>query len=115
MFKDQITGRLSRPGDACHRLITKIAKRDYTRRVLNEETNQMETVVISSGFEIVEELRTTKDGEAQWVAAHPNGPEVVSRPNLEGKYPKLSLFTDASPWWQYESSYTEQFERRRRY
>lgn len=115
MFRDEITKRLSRPGDACQRLITQVAKREYTRKILNEETNQLETVVIASGLEIVKEVNTTKEGLALWQAAHPEGPEVVSRPNLEAKYPKLALFTDATPWWQYQSSYAEQPERRRRY
>jgi hypothetical protein len=115
MFRDQILNRLSRPGEACERLVVEIAKRDYTRRILNEETNQMETVVISSGYETVKELNTTKAGMEQWMAANPEGPKVVSRPNLEAKYPNLALFTDATPWWVYQSSYSEEPARRRRY
>lgn len=80
MYYCGITGRLSKPGQKCHKVITHIAERTYTRMIRNEETHRLERVEIGRGFEIVKEVNASEEGMNLWNAAHPNGPIVVVRP-----------------------------------
>lgn len=91
MFRCQITGKLSRRGDArtgeyvhmteinkseenlrSSEKLTKIVvekrERVYTRRVRNEETGKWEDVEIGRGWEIVRELNASEEGAALWAS-----------------------------------------------
>ena len=57
MFKCQISGRISEPGEASFKLVTKTRKRDYFK-------NDVKTglpVKIGEGWEIVEEKQVCKE------------------------------------------------------
>lgn len=79
MFYCQITKKLSKPGQKCHKVITHIAERVYTRMIRDEETWRMVRVEVGRGFEIVKEVNSSEEGLALWNASHPNGPDVVVR------------------------------------
>lgn len=57
MFKCQITGKMSRPGDKCNKVVTEVRERVY----LNDEGE-----VVGRGFEIVKEVNATDAGVALW-------------------------------------------------
>jgi hypothetical protein len=80
MYFCEITGKLSKPGQKCHKVITHIAERVYTRMVRDEETHRLVRVEVGRGFEIVKEVNASEEGMALWNASHPNGPTVVVRP-----------------------------------
>ena len=92
MFRDEITGKLSRRGDPRtgewmvvdevgntiksgesvhapekeHRIVVEKRDRIYMRRVFNEEKRVYEDVEVGRGFEIVREIRCTEEGERLW-------------------------------------------------
>lgn len=66
MFYDQITGKLSKPGEGANKVLIAQRPRTYTRWVRNEETNKWEEVFVAKGWEIVKELTVTAEGEALW-------------------------------------------------
>lgn len=53
MFRCQVSGKVSQPGEKAHKIVTKTRPRTYTNRVMRGEK---EIVITSQGFEIVEEL-----------------------------------------------------------
>lgn len=60
MFKCQLTGKLSQPGEKAVRIVTKTRQRIYTR----ENPKTKETEIIGKGWEIVQEklvLQATAD------------------------------------------------------
>ncbi len=77
MFYCQVLKKLSKPGQKCHKVVSKIKRKSYTRSYKDEETGKMVKEVIATGFEIVEELNATEEGVAYWNKAHPEGPQVV--------------------------------------
>jgi len=66
MFRDQITKRLSKPGDKLRKVIALTRPKTYTRWVKNEETNHYEEVANGQGFEPVRELSLSAEGESIW-------------------------------------------------
>jgi hypothetical protein len=65
MFRDQITGKLSKPGEACNRIVLLKKTRTYTKWIKNED-GEMEQVVCSRGWEIVAECNATAEGLRIW-------------------------------------------------
>lgn len=55
MYRDQITGELSKPSQKSAKIVTKTRPKQYFGERENKETKRMESVVIGEGFEIVEE------------------------------------------------------------
>lgn len=85
MFYCQVTGKLSKPGEKCHKVVTQKAARVYTKMIRDEETRKMVRVEIGRGWEIVKEIDASEEGARLWNEAHPNGPVLVERPK-----PKVS-------------------------
>lgn len=71
MFRCQVTGRLSKPGEKQNRIVVETRDRVYTRKVFNETTRQYETVEIGRGWEIVKEIVATDEGLQVWNEMHP--------------------------------------------
>lgn len=67
MFICDVSGRVSKPGENCNRIIVEVRKRVY----LNDEGN-----VVGRGFEIVKEIKATDAAAAAWRLQHPE-PLVV--------------------------------------
>lgn len=66
MFKCQITGRLSKPGEKLVRLVVKTRPATYTEWRVNEELRKREYVQVGSGVETVKELLVSQEGKEQW-------------------------------------------------
>jgi len=67
MFKCGITGKMSKPGEKCHRIIISRRPKTYYKWVRNED-NQMVEVEAARGYETVKEVNATKEGLAIWNA-----------------------------------------------
>lgn len=82
MFKCEITGKFSKPGDKAIRLVTERRERFYFEvrnvpgqgRVEDEESDP-----IGSGWEIAREISVTLEGLHRWVIAHPEDLESSAR------------------------------------
>ncbi len=57
MFKCDITGKFSHPGEKCNKVIAEVRERVYVNS---------EGVEVGRGFEIVKELKVTDAGLAVW-------------------------------------------------
>lgn len=53
MFRCQVTGKVSQPGEKSHKVVTKTRPKTYTNRVMRGDK---EVVITSQGWEIVQEL-----------------------------------------------------------
>lgn len=83
MYICQYTNEMSKPGVKLHKVVTQIRPRIYSRKIRNEETRQLETVVVGTGTEIVKELSCSEEGVRLWTEAHPNGPEMMPAISME--------------------------------
>jgi hypothetical protein len=66
MFFCAITGKLSKPGEKCQKIVVESRERVYTRKVRNEETGRWEDVEVGRGWEIVKEVSATEEGVRAW-------------------------------------------------
>ncbi len=66
MFQCEITGRMSEPGEKCHKIVVETRPRTYTKWVKNEETLRWEEVEAGRGWEIVREISATSSGVDAW-------------------------------------------------
>jgi hypothetical protein len=66
MFKCDVLGKFSQPGEKCLKLVIETRPRTYVQRVRNEETLRWEDLVVGSGTEIVRELNVTESGLKFW-------------------------------------------------
>jgi hypothetical protein len=57
MFKCDVTGKMSLPGEKCNKIVAEVRERVY----LDDEGN-----VVGRGYEIVKELKATDEGVAMW-------------------------------------------------
>lgn len=71
MFKCEITGRLSKLGEKCNKIVVERRDRVYHKWVKNEETLRFEKVEVATGWEIVKELRATEEGLKLWNSFSP--------------------------------------------
>lgn len=67
MFRCQVTGKMSKPGEKCHKIVTERRERLYKR----------DGEVIARGWEIVREINATDEGLALW---NKNQPHVIVHP-----------------------------------
>jgi hypothetical protein len=77
MFKCEITGKFSKPGDKVIRLVTQKRERFYFEvkdRIEDESTDP-----IGTGWEIVKEINVTLEGLHQWVLSHPEDVDSAVR------------------------------------
>jgi hypothetical protein len=68
MFKCDITGRMSAPGEKCHKIVVETREKTYYEEIYNDEIRSWQKVVVGKGREIVKELNTTEDGFRTWTA-----------------------------------------------
>jgi hypothetical protein len=68
MFKCQITGKMSKPGEKSNKLVLETREKVYYGFVLNEETEEMEEVEVGRGFEVVKEVNATDEGAKIWLS-----------------------------------------------
>lgn len=66
MFQCEVSGRMSQPGDKCHKIVVLTRPRVYTRWFRNEETNKFEEKEVGRGWEIVKEINATQSGMQTW-------------------------------------------------
>jgi hypothetical protein len=66
MFKCQITGKMSRPGEKANKIIVETRPKTYYGWFLNEETGKMEHHEVARGWEIVKEVNATDEGLRIW-------------------------------------------------
>lgn len=56
MFRDKVTGKLSRPLQKGEKVVTKTRPKQYYGFVYNKETKKKEEKLVAEGWEIVEEI-----------------------------------------------------------
>lgn len=71
MFKCPIAKKNTRPGDKMVQVITETRDKVYTRRVRDDETGKLNTIVIGRGWEIVKQLGLSEEGAKIYLATHP--------------------------------------------
>jgi hypothetical protein len=77
MFKCQVTGKMSKSGETCHKLVAVTRGRIYYRNVFNEDTNEWEPVEIGRGWEIAREINATAEGVALFEQMSPEDRELL--------------------------------------
>lgn len=66
MFQCEVTGRLSKLGEKCHKIVVERRDRIYTKWVRDEETNKWVEVDSGRGWEIVKEISASEKGVEIW-------------------------------------------------
>jgi len=72
MFKCQITGRMSRPGEKVNKIVTATRNKIYYGWFRNEETGRFEQHEVGRGSEIVSEVNATEEGVRVWTQMQSN-------------------------------------------
>lgn len=80
MFKCEVMGCMSKPGEKMHKIVVQKAAKDYYQMIRDEETRRMVRVHVGSGFEIVKEISATEAGVALFNQKFPQGAAIVQRP-----------------------------------
>jgi hypothetical protein len=60
MFKCQVTGKISKPGEKMNRIVIATRDKVYTKKTL--EDGELVELEIGRGYEIVKEIAATDDG-----------------------------------------------------
>lgn len=68
MFRCQVTGKLSKPGEKCHKIVVEKRQKVYTVKMFNELTGKFEDFEVGRGWETVKEINATEAGLAVWNA-----------------------------------------------
>lgn len=68
MFKCEVTGKMSNPGEKCNKIVTGTREKIYYKTIKNEETLQWEEIVQGIGWEIVSSINATDAGVKVWQA-----------------------------------------------
>jgi hypothetical protein len=66
MYRCQITGKVSKPGEKLNKVVAQTRPRVYTKWVRDEETTHWIEVEGGRGFEIVKELSLSNAGLELW-------------------------------------------------
>ena len=66
MFKCQVTGKLSKPGDKCNKIVVERREKTYTKFFRNEDTGKWEEHEVGRGWEILKEINATDEGVKIW-------------------------------------------------
>ena len=77
MFKCEITGKFSKPGDKAIRLVTEYRERFYMSQNADGEEDFENGEVVGSGMEIQKEINVTLAGLGIWCDRNPQ--DVASR------------------------------------
>lgn len=65
MFKCEITGKMSKPGEKINKVVVETREKIYYGWRLNPEIEKMEYVVVGKGSEIVKEINASAEGVAE--------------------------------------------------
>jgi hypothetical protein len=65
MFRCQITGRLTRPGDKCNKIVVLRRAKSYWKWIKNEDGDFVNTE-ISRGYETMKEVNASAEGLRLW-------------------------------------------------
>ena len=71
MFKDQFTGKVSKPGEKLRKIVVEKREKVYHRTVRDMETGKPMVVEVGRGWEIVKELSLSEEGERLYLLSHP--------------------------------------------
>lgn len=71
MFLCQISYKMSKPGEKCHKVVIEKREKVYFQHFRNEETGKWEEREVGRGWEIVKEINCTDTGLAMWKQQHP--------------------------------------------
>ena len=86
MFRCQLSGRQSMPGQKPISLVVSRRHRTYDKTVYNLEDRTVETIKNASrGWEVVKEIVVCDSAAKEWVDAHPDGAEWVNEMQIEGE------------------------------
>lgn len=66
MFKCQILGKVSEPGEKLTKIVVEVRPKTYYATYYNEELRREETVVVAQGFETVKEINVSEEGVQVW-------------------------------------------------
>lgn len=64
MFKCQVLGRMSKPGEKLNRLVVKSREQSYTQKVWEE--GELVEIEVGKGWEIVKEINASDEGVKVW-------------------------------------------------
>jgi hypothetical protein len=79
MFRCELSGRQSLPGQKPINLVIARKHRTYNKTIYNLEERTIETIKNASrGWEIVKALTVCESAAQEWTAAHPDGAEWVN-------------------------------------
>lgn len=76
MYKCQVTGQFSRPGEKVNKIVVATRPRIYKETFRNEETRELETVEVGYGWEVVKEVNASEAGLKLWNVMSPIEREV---------------------------------------
>ena len=67
MFRCQITGKNTQPGEKCNKVVIERREKVYTQtKILTQDFRDVETLSISNGWEIVKEINVSDEGLEIW-------------------------------------------------
>lgn len=66
MFRDQITGKMSKLGEAQHKVVVAKENKEYFGWLYDEEEDEYTWEKVGSGWQIKQEVATTEDGVSIW-------------------------------------------------
>ena len=66
MYRCEITGKCSRPGEQLNRVVALKREKVYTKWVSDEDSKRWNEVEAGRGYETVRELRLSNEGLAIW-------------------------------------------------
>jgi hypothetical protein len=66
MYRCQITGRNSNPGEPLHKIMVAFRNKTYTKWVRDEDTKKWSEVEAGVGFEPTKELSLSSEGVNLW-------------------------------------------------
>jgi len=66
MYKCSLTGKTTKLGEKLNKVVVESREKVYSKKVFNEETRQVETLQIGTGWEIVKEIQVSEEGLNLW-------------------------------------------------
>lgn len=66
MFKCQILGKVSEPGEKLTKIVVEVRPKTYYAKLYNEELRKEETIVVAQGYETVKEINASEEGVQVW-------------------------------------------------
>jgi hypothetical protein len=66
MYKCEVFGTMSKPGEKCNKIVVEKRAKVYTRKYRDELTGRIEEVEVGRGWEIVKEINASDEGVRFW-------------------------------------------------